>query len=436
MTTEIDLTQAEGLSDLLAAETTVQHKQAVAQALGSEGGTLRTLYDGWREQISRHLARVEAAIDFVDEEIDCARVLAESIPAIEALRGAIASHASHGLRGERGRLGLRVTLAGAPNAGKSALLNSMVGHSAAIVNETAGTTRDVVEVAAALGDPSTGAGGALPVLLSDTAGVRVVAEAVEAEGVRRATARWAESDLRLLVIDAAALAPALAAAVATANVSSTAANDAVDTQGVELGPMVAELLDSARPQHDPLLLSGTKNAPWDIGIVLNKCDLWEDHKRAGADAAALSCALSGLFPGLTNASGGGTAPVWCVSCETGEGLDALTAAIASNAREMLSARQYVEGGGSEGGAGHLGGSGAGSSVEGEAAIPTRARHRVQLDAAIGALDGFLESSAAGADLELAAEELRIAVRCMGRLTGAVSVEDLLGVIFKEFCVGK
>jgi tRNA modification GTPase len=129
-------------------------------------------------------------------------------------------------------------------------------------------------------------------------------------------------------------------------------------------------------------------------------------------------------------------PVWCVSCETGEGLDALTAAIATNAREMLSSRQYVEGGGSEGEAGQLGGSGVGSSVEGEAAIPTRARHRVQLDGAICALDGFLESSTAGTDLELAAEELRIAVRCMGRLTGAVSVEDLLGVIFKEFCVGK
>ena len=88
---KIDLTQAEGLSDLLAAETTVQHRQAVVQALGGEGATLRSLYDGWRADLSRHLARVEAGIDFVEEEIDGAKVLSDTVPAVTALRAAIMS---------------------------------------------------------------------------------------------------------------------------------------------------------------------------------------------------------------------------------------------------------------------------------------------------------------------------------------------------------
>jgi tRNA U34 5-carboxymethylaminomethyl modifying GTPase MnmE/TrmE len=189
---KMDLTQAEGLSDLLAAETALQRQLAVAQVVGGraageqEGGTLRALYDGWREQLARELARVEAAIDFVDEDIDAAEVLASSVPAVRALRRAVAEHARHGLRGERGRLGLRVVLAGPPNAGKSALLNALARRPAAIVDGAAGTTRDVVEVSVALGDPASGEGGALPVLLSDTAGLRVAAEAVEVEGVRRA----------------------------------------------------------------------------------------------------------------------------------------------------------------------------------------------------------------------------------------------------------
>jgi tRNA modification GTPase len=449
---KIDLTQAEGLSDLLAAETSVQHQQAVAQALGSEGATLRSLYDGWREDLSRHLARLEAAIDFVEEEINSAEILADTIPAVEALRSTIAKHARQGLRGERGRLGVRVTLAGAPNAGKSALLNALVGHDAAIVNEAAGTTRDVVEVAAALALPlppedpleyekrsgyghdhdrgceannrstatttssssssnNSGGSGALPVVLSDTAGVRVVAEAVEAEGVRRATTRWAESDLRLLVIDLAAVSPALLDALAVASATaaeaevpraegdvvatsacSKPATDfavAVDTQGVELVPVISELLKAAMNTNSLLQegeIADGSSPCWNIGVVLNKSDLWAEDEDADNDGHGtgrtavtvpevlqnqelLSRALCLLFPELEqfrvsvastshSASAVGydagksksavqqqLLPLWVVSCTTGEGLDDLSQAVASNARDMLGARRYVEGGG-------------------------------------------------------------------------------------------
>lgn len=407
---KIDLTQAEGLSDLLAAETTVQHRQAVVQALGGEGATLRSLYDGWRADLSRHLARVEAGIDFVEDEIDGTKVLSDTLPAVMDLRAAISKHASQGLRGERSRLGVRVTLAGAPNAGKSALLNALVGRPAAIVNETAGTTRDVVEVVASLplGHPSRSQtarvssqniGGSLPVVLSDTAGVRTVAEAVEAEGVRRATERWAASDVRLLVIDVAAVSPALVSALSVGTMAAHVLdydNDvqtdiaapaaraavpptletalAVDTQGHDLRPIVSDLLDAARNANAfNVAESNQLNSAipyWNIGIVLNKSDMWSE---AIGDSAApavqdalhnpemLAGALCTLIPDLKqlrhmciSCDGGGyphrsdpgwRLPLWVVSCATGEGVDDLSRAIATNANKMLTHRQYAEGGG-------------------------------------------------------------------------------------------
>lgn len=382
---KIDLTQAEGLSDLLAAETTVQHRQAVVQALGGEGATLRSLYDGWRVNLSRHLARIEAGIDFVEEEIDGAKVLSDSVPAVTALRDAMSKHASQGLRGERSRLGLRVTLAGAPNAGKSALLNALVGRPAAIVNETAGTTRDVVEVNAALplGDPSSSqttlsssehVGGSIPVVLSDTAGVRMATEAVEAEGVRRATERWAASDLRLLVVDVAAISTALVSALTMSpNTPQTAV--AIDTQGHSLIPMVSDLLDAARiassfdaAENNSELNVGATH--WNIGIVLNKSDMWSEVigdsaalavQNALQNPETLSRALCRIIPDLerlvflpissdtsTDTRQSDQAcqlPVWVVSCATGEGVDVLSRAIAANAKKMLMDRQYSEGGG-------------------------------------------------------------------------------------------
>ncbi len=187
---KLDLTQAEAIADLVAAETEAQRRQAMRQL----DGELGRLYEGWRERIVAMMARAEAAIDFPDEDLPGG--LLEAIPAEAAsLAAAMARHLGDGGRGERLRDGIHVVLAGAPNAGKSSLLNALVGRAAAIVHPVAGTTRDVVEAAIDLDG--------WPVVFSDTAGLRPTADAVEAEGVRRARARADAADLRLLVVDLA-----------------------------------------------------------------------------------------------------------------------------------------------------------------------------------------------------------------------------------------
>ncbi len=187
----LDLTQAEAIADLVEAETEGQRRQALGQL---EGG-LSARYADWRSRLIGALARLEAAVDFPDEDLPLT-LAAE----VGAGIGALATELEAGLaddgRGERVREGYRIALVGAPNAGKSSLLNRLVGREAAIVTEHAGTTRDVIEV------PAVVAG--FKVLFADMAGVRATTDPIEAEGVRRARA-WAEAaDLRLWVVDAAA----------------------------------------------------------------------------------------------------------------------------------------------------------------------------------------------------------------------------------------
>ncbi|MCK8786036.1 tRNA uridine-5-carboxymethylaminomethyl(34) synthesis GTPase MnmE [Roseomonas sp. NAR14] len=185
----MDLTAAEGIADLVAAETPAQRRQALRQA---EGG-LAALYDGWTVRLTRLLARQEAAIEFVEEDLPAdldALVLAEAA----ALRGDIAAHLDDGGRGERLRDGVEVAIVGAPNAGKSSLLNALAGREAAIVSARAGTTRDVVEVRLELAG--------VPVTLADTAGLREAADEIEAEGIRRALERAGRADLVLAVFAA------------------------------------------------------------------------------------------------------------------------------------------------------------------------------------------------------------------------------------------
>ena len=186
----LDLTEAEAIADLIDAESTAQRRQALAQ-LG--GGAARAI-EGWRTALIQALAALEAAIDFPDEDVPHAVALRAAAPLRRLL--AEISTAAADLRGERVRDGYRVALIGAPNAGKSSLLNQLVGRDAAIVTDVAGTTRDVIE------QPIELAGYRL--LLADTAGLRQTDERIEAEGVRRARAWAASADLRLWVIDAAA----------------------------------------------------------------------------------------------------------------------------------------------------------------------------------------------------------------------------------------
>jgi tRNA modification GTPase len=198
---KMDLTEAEGLADLIDAETEGQRAQALAQMTGS----LKTLYEGWREELIAVLAALEGEIDFPDED-DVPDRLSESAGApLDALITALEAHLDDDRRGERVREGFVIALIGAPNAGKSSLLNRLARREAAIVTEIPGTTRDIVEVRLVLGG--------FPVILADTAGLREAAERVEAEGVRRAVARAEEADLRLALVDVSreTLTPELAA---------------------------------------------------------------------------------------------------------------------------------------------------------------------------------------------------------------------------------
>jgi tRNA modification GTPase len=319
----IDLTEVEGLADLIAAETEAQARQAIAQA---EGGA-RAIYESWREELVKAQALAEAGLDFADEADVAADAAVQADAAVAKLVAAIETHLAD-RRGERLRDGFRVVIAGPPNVGKSSLLNALARRDVAIVSEEAGTTRDVIEVHLDLRG--------YPVIVTDTAGIREAEGAVEAEGIRRTLARVEDADLVLWMIDATA--PAIA-------------------DNCRLSP-------SSPPQIR----------------VLNKVDVVE--LPAIADGVALSA-------------------------KTGEGISGLVDILAGRAEEGLAA--------------------------GEPAVITRARHRAELEAAAEAL---LRYRAERGGPEIKAEELRIAARHLGRLTGRIDVEEVLGAIFSEFCIGK
>lgn len=191
---KLDLTQAEGLADLIDAETEGQRAQALRQMQGALGA----LYETWRAQLVSSMALLEAAIDFPDEDLP-EDLAARVAPKLAILRGEMRDHLSDAQRGERVRDGYRIAILGAPNAGKSSLLNALARREAAIVSDIPGTTRDVVEVRLALAG--------FPVWIADTAGLREAADVIEAEGVRRALQRAEEADLRIGLVEAGQTVP-------------------------------------------------------------------------------------------------------------------------------------------------------------------------------------------------------------------------------------
>lgn len=324
---KMDLTAAEGLADLVAADTSAQRRQAIRQMRGELGA----VYEGWRRRLLAGLAHLEAAIDFADEDLPAGLIDGVRREA-EGLRREIAAHLADGRRGERLRDGVHVAIVGPPNAGKSSLLNLLARRDVAIVAETAGTTRDVIEVHLDLGG--------YPVIVADTAGLREGGDAIESEGVRRATARAAEADLKLAVFDA--------------------------TRWPEADGRAAALVDR------------------DSVVVVNKADL-------ASPAPPLS--VNGI-------------EALAVSVKTGAGIEALLGRLAGAVAERCPAAG--------------------------APAMTRVRHRRALEDCLAGLERFLTV----AEAELAAEDLRLAARSLGRITGRVDVEDVLDVIFRDFCIGK
>lgn len=188
----LDLTAVEGLADLVDAETQAQRRQAITHASGAAG----RIHDSWRTRLIEARALFEAAIDFSDESDVADDALATGHARAAALADEIAAALADGHRGEITRDGLRVVLAGPPNVGKSSLLNALARREVAIVSPEAGTTRDVIEVRLDLGGYA--------VVLTDTAGLRVAAGAVEAEGIRRTIEQVVRADVMLWLVDATA----------------------------------------------------------------------------------------------------------------------------------------------------------------------------------------------------------------------------------------
>ncbi|MCP1829012.1 tRNA modification GTPase [Bradyrhizobium sp. USDA 4518] len=321
---KLDLTEAEGLDDLIHADTDRQRRQALRQLKGLLGDRARD----WRERIIAASALIEAGIDFSDEGDVPAELIGSALEKIRALHDEIKQVlAGQGL-GERLRDGLVVAIAGPPNVGKSTLINQLAKREVAIVSPHAGTTRDVIEVQLDLDG--------YPVTVIDTAGIRETDDPVEQEGVRRARARAAEADLVLWLADSG----------------------------------------DAKAGH------GGATPTW---LVRNKIDLVR-----------------------TMTGEGGSYPEFRISAARGDGLSELIAALVGFAQDYF--------GTSEGG------------------LISRTRQR-------GLLQETVESLQRGIDVvgqgeELAAEELRRAAFSLGRLLGRVDVEDILDVIFREFCVGK
>lgn len=318
---KLDLTRAEGLADLIAAETEAERRLAVA----TSGGALDRLYSGWRRQLLQARALLEAELDFSDEADVPGSVSDKIWPQLATLAQEIREHLAGFRSAEMIRDGFKVVIVGAPNAGKSSLLNALAGRDAAIVTDIPGTTRDIVQVTLDLGG--------YRIHISDTAGLRESSDAVERIGIARAREHAEEADLLLLLCDGVTPVP--------------------DVSGATPRLLVRTKIDVNPPEDgEPLDLS--------------------------------------------------------VSSKTGEGLPRLTATIQSRAAMMMDI--------------------------GDRAVPTRARHVDLLADCATSLVRAVDI--ADAQLELSAEELRSAADSLGRITGAIDVEEVLGSIFSTFCVGK
>ena len=315
---KLDLVQAEAIPDLIAAETAAQHKQALRQLEGKLG----EIYEDWRFRLIENSAMLEAAIDFPDEDLPkniTDRVEAE----VKKLATEIATHLNDKKIGQKIKDGLSLAIIGAPNVGKSSLINFLAQSEVAIVSEIAGTTRDVVEVHLSIAG--------VAVKISDTAGLRETEDKIEAEGIRRALKKANEADLKIFLVDAG-------------------------------NPILrADLIDE------------------NTILVENKIDLLSATKNSNL-----------IQISLTNNTNTST----------------LLKKLEEKILELIPSQNSP--------------------------LITQERYRIALQNAVSNLENFNLQK----NIELAAEDLRMTAREIGKITGKVDIENILDVIFSRFCIGK
>lgn len=325
---KFDLTSAEGIADLIEAETIWQHRQAIKQT----GGELKKLYDQWRRQLLTAISLLEAYLDFPDEDIP-PEILNQVLIIIEQLKGTITDHLHDNRRGELLREGIKMVILGAPNVGKSSLLNLLMQRDVSIVSDIAGTTRDVVEAHLDIGG--------YPVIIQDTAGIRSKSQnLIEQEGIRRARQSAQLADIKILMFDATKL-------------DYDRLQSFIDAKTI---------------------------------LVINKIDLENISQ----------------LPFLTDSA----QPIIYLSVKTAAGLKPLLKAIEETA----------------------------SNIVGQLEVPaiTRIRHRRQLEQALQCLLACRLTE----DLVLATEDIRMAIRALSGITGQITVDQIIGEIFSNFCIGK
>lgn len=324
---KMDLTEADGLADLIDAETRIQQKTALRQM----GGTLLNLYDAWRGELVELLAYIEAYIDFPEENIPQDTVFKIENSVFKIIQ-AIESHISSNKVEERLRDGFQVVIAGPTNAGKSSLINAIVKRNVAIVSDIAGTTRDVIEAYVDLDG--------FPVVFSDTAGLRDSADKIEKIGIELAHEKIAAADYNIFMFDAAETSP----------------------------DIFAELIEKS--EH--------------YMLVANKCDKIDEAKKQ--ELTGIGCIL--------------------ISAKQNENIAAITEQLRTHFESIYE--------------------------QGAACLMTRHRYKESLVECLENLKRFNLKK----DIELAAEDIRLACRAIGKITGQVEVDEILDKIFSSFCIGK
>ncbi|ORZ14440.1 tRNA modification GTPase TrmE [Lobosporangium transversale] len=355
---KLDLTEVEGLADLLNAETEAQRRLALRQA---DGG-LKKLYDSWRTELIKSMGLIEALIDFGEDENIEDDVYDNVVDKVKSLFKVIKEHMDDDRRGEILRDGIHVTIMGPPNAGKSSFLNFITKRQAAIVSSIPGTTRDVVEVSLDIGG--------YPILIGDTAGLRLSQDEIEMEGVRRAQDRIKSADINIAIL------PVTGFLNVNSAVEKTVTMSCNDTNSI-----------------DPIVVDAIRKNPKTM-VLINKIDL------KGSDDDSKN----------SSAKSSGEHRLWAISCQTGDGI----AAFLQDFIKILKNRFET-------------------SLSSSTSI-TQYRHRKHLENCLQSLEAFLNLGVD--DVVLGAEELRHAASDLGKITGRVDVEEVLDVVFREFCIGK